>query len=69
MVEAVVVVRDGHFSSNELTAEIQACVKTRYGANAHPRRMQNAVALPKTPSGKIQRFKLQQQLREGRITD
>jgi acetyl-CoA synthetase len=42
----------------ELEAELKDLVKTRYAAHAYPRRVRFVDALPKTPSGKIQRFLL-----------
>jgi acetyl-CoA synthetase len=40
-------------------------VKTKFAAHAYPRRVHYVDALPKTPSGKVQRFILRQQ----RITE
>lgn len=64
VIEAVVVLRPGFVGSDELTREIQDHVKRGYAAHAYPRRIHYAEALPKTPSGKIQRFLLRDQLRE-----
>jgi acetyl-CoA synthetase len=63
LLEAVVVLRSGWDPSEALTAEIQARVKTGFAAHAYPRRVHYVSALPKTPSGKIQRFLVRQQLR------
>jgi acetyl-CoA synthetase len=63
VIEAYVVLRDGHSPSAELERDIQQWVKTRYAAHAYPRAVHFAEALPKTPSGKIQRFVLKQQRR------
>lgn len=63
VIEAYVVLREGHFPSAELERDIQQWVKTRYAAHAYPRAVHFAEALPKTPSGKIQRFVLKQQRR------
>lgn len=41
-----------------LTAELQEMVRTRYAAHAYPRRVHLRSELPKTPSGKIQRYAL-----------
>jgi acetyl-CoA synthetase len=62
VLEAVVVLKPGQTPSKVLTAEIQEWVKSRYAAHAYPRRVHFATALPKTPSGKIQRFLLRQEL-------
>ena len=43
---------------------IQNWVQTRYAAHAFPRQVHFTEALPKTPSGKVQRFVLRQQRRE-----
>jgi acetyl-CoA synthetase len=43
---------------------IQDWVKTRYAAHAFPRQVHFVDALPKTPSGKVQRFILRQQRRD-----
>jgi len=45
-----------------LTAELQDWVKENYGAHAYPRRISFVEALPKTPSGKVQRSVLRNQL-------
>ena len=64
VLEAVVVLHDGHHSSAELTKELQSWVKTRYAAHAYPRQVHYVSELPRTPSGKVQRFVIRQQLRE-----
>ncbi|MBY8862325.1 AMP-binding protein [Nocardia sp. CA2R105] len=43
--------------------ELQQWVKDRYAAHAYPRRIHFVPALPKTPSGKIQRVELRRQRR------
>ncbi|MBX3204933.1 MAG: AMP-binding protein [Labilithrix sp.] len=58
VVEAFVVLRAGATASPALCDELQAWVKTRYAAHAYPRRVHFVDALPKTPSGKLQRFVL-----------
>jgi acetyl-CoA synthetase len=63
VIEAYVVLHAGHTASDELERDIQQWVKTRYAAHAYPRAVHFAKALPKTPSGKIQRFILKQQRR------
>lgn len=45
-------------SGDGLAAELQAQVRARLGAHAYPREFAFVEALPKTPSGKIQRFVL-----------
>lgn len=63
VLEAFVVLRAGCVGSEELTAEIQAWVKRHYAAHAYPRRVHFVNGLPRTPSGKIQRFSLRERLR------
>jgi acetyl-CoA synthetase len=63
VIEAYVVLHSGTSPSPELAAEIQQWVKSRYAAHAYPRAVHFADALPKTPSGKVQRFMLRQQRR------
>jgi acetyl-CoA synthetase len=64
VLEAVVVLRAGHAATDELSRELQEWVKRRYAAHAYPRRIHYAGSLPKTPSGKVQRFVLRRQLRD-----
>jgi acetyl-CoA synthetase len=61
VVEAYVVLRSGVEASDTLTADLQHQVKTKFAAHAYPRRVHYVDALPKTPSGKIQRFLLRRQ--------
>jgi acetyl-CoA synthetase len=65
VLEAVIVLRNGCASSDHLTIELQDWVKHRYAAHAYPRRVHYRDNLPKTPSGKLQRFVIRKQLREG----
>jgi acetyl-CoA synthetase len=64
VVVAFVVPRPGEAGSPEardlLAAELQQLVKTRFAAHAYPRAVYFVDELPKTPSGKIQRFLLRQ---------
>lgn len=63
VIEAFVVLRDSTLASDVLAGELQQWVKTHYAAHAYPRIVHFAGALPKTPSGKIQRFVLRQSRR------
>ncbi|ACL58871.1 AMP-binding protein [Methylobacterium nodulans] len=63
VLEAYVVLRSGEQASPEIVREIQSWVKTRYAAHAFPRKVHFTEALPKTASGKVQRFVLRQQRR------
>lgn len=64
VIEAHVVLRDGvDAATPELATELQQLVKTRYAAYAYPRTVHFLDALPKTPSGKIQRYVLRDRSR------
>ncbi|CAM5719578.1 AMP-binding protein [Streptomyces canus] len=63
VIEAYVVLRDGSDASPELATELQLLVKTRYAAHAYPRTIHFIDALPKTPSGKTQRYLLRSRRR------
>jgi acetyl-CoA synthetase len=52
------VLREGFTGSPELAEELRLYVKGRLSAHAYPREIEFATELPKTPSGKIQRFLL-----------
>jgi acetyl-CoA synthetase len=58
-----VVLRQGTQVSDELAEELQQFVKRRLSAHAYPREIEFMGELPKTPSGKVQRFLLRN--REG----
>jgi acetyl-CoA synthetase len=60
VIEAYVVLEAGQSPSPELARDIQNWVKTRYAAHAYPRQVHFIASMPKTPSGKIQRFVLKQ---------
>ena len=61
VVEAFVVPAAGVAGSDALTVALQQQVKTQFAAHAYPRVIHYVDALPKTPSGKIQRFLLRRQ--------
>lgn len=60
VIEAYVVLRDEHVAGPDLEVEIQMWVKRNFAAHAYPRRVHFTTIMPKTPSGKIQRFVLKQ---------
>jgi acetyl-CoA synthetase len=64
VIVSAVVLRPGTPQSSALTLELQNWVKSRYAAHAYPRMIRYVDSLPKTPSGKIQRFIVRQHLRE-----
>jgi acetyl-CoA synthetase len=56
IVKAFVVLKPGYEPSDELAEELRQHVKRRLSAHAYPREIAFVEQLPKTPSGKIQRF-------------
>jgi len=61
VIESFVVLAEGVTGNEALVAELQQWVKKRFAAHAYPRVIHFVEALPKTPSGKIQRFQLKKQ--------
>ncbi|MDQ2741274.1 MAG: benzoate-CoA ligase family protein [Chloroflexota bacterium] len=57
---AFVVLKDGTNAGDELTGEIQSFVKGRIAPYKYPRWIEFVEELPKTATGKIQRFKLRE---------
>jgi acetyl-CoA synthetase len=58
IVKAFVVLKPGFAPTPALADELQQHVKRRLSAHAYPREIEFVEALPKTPSGKVQRFLL-----------
>jgi acetyl-CoA synthetase len=58
IVKAFVVLKPGHVASGGLRGEIADVVKDRVGRHQYPREIEFVDALPKTETGKIQRFLL-----------
>ena len=58
--EAFVVLKEGHAASATLEAELKAFVKDKIAPYKYPRWIEFVPELPKTATGKIQRFKLRQ---------
>lgn len=56
VLEAYVVLTDPAAAGDALVTELQQLVKTGFAAHAYPRRVHFVQELPKTPSGKVQRF-------------
>jgi acetyl-CoA synthetase len=63
VLEAFIVLRTGDTGDGVLATERQQLVKQKFAAHAYPRTVHFVEELPKTPSGKIQRFVLRQQRR------
>ena len=61
IVKAFVVLQDAYEPSPQLAEQLQKHVRQRLSAHAYPRELEFVKALPKTPSGKIQRFILRDQ--------
>lgn len=61
VVRAVVVLRDGYESSQELVSELQEFVKQQTAPYKYPRIVDFVSDLPKTASGKIKRAQLREQ--------
>ena len=64
-VAAFVVLKAGQSASDGLADELRLFVRSRLSAHAYPRHIQFVESLPKTPSGKIQRFLLRREGTEG----
>lgn len=60
IVKAFIVLNDGFTPSDALFDDLQKYVRKRLSAHAYPRLIDFVSELPKTPSGKIQRFLLRQ---------
>ena len=63
VVKAMVVLADGHRPGDDLTAELQAQVKTQLAAYKYPRIVEYVESLPKTSTGKLNRKLLAAQAR------
>ena len=58
--KAYVVLKGGTAAAEDLTQELKSFVKDRLAAYKYPRWIEFVGELPKTATGKIQRFKLRQ---------
>lgn len=57
-IKSYVVLKEGIEGTDEIAKQIQELVRKRLSTHAYPREVEFVSALPKTPSGKIQRFLL-----------
>jgi acetyl-CoA synthetase len=64
IVKAYVVLKSTFQPSNALADELSAYVKSKLSKHQYPREVEFVENLPKTPSGKIQRYILKQSLQE-----
>jgi 2-aminobenzoate-CoA ligase len=60
VVKAYVVLRDGHRPDDDMTAELQTFVKSQIAPYKYPRQVEYLRALPRTQTGKLQRFRLRE---------
>lgn len=58
VIKSFVVLKSGFNPSDEIAEQIKQLVHERLSAHAYPRYIEFVTSLPKTPSGKIQRFML-----------
>jgi 4-hydroxybenzoate-CoA ligase len=58
--KAFVILRDGDWDADALVGELQGHVKARIGVWKYPRWIEFVASLPKTATGKIQRFRLRE---------
>lgn len=65
IVKAFIVLHAGHTVGPELTRELQDFVKSTVAPYKYPRAIEYLDALPKTPTGKVQRFVLRHRERAG----
>jgi len=64
IVKAYVVLRPGHPAGDAMAAELQRFVKQTVAPYKYPRAIEFIDALPRTPTGKLQRFRLHELHRE-----
>jgi 2-aminobenzoate-CoA ligase len=64
IVRAFVVLKQGHAASETLSRELQEFVKETVAPYKYPRAVEFVDSLPKTQTGKVQRFKLREQAAE-----
>jgi 2-aminobenzoate-CoA ligase len=62
VVQAFCVLSAGHVPSNQLVKALQDHVKANLAPYKYPRDIVFLAQLPRTPSGKLQRFRLRQPL-------
>ena len=64
IVKAFVVPKPGHAPSEALAKELQEFVKNTIAPYKYPREVEFATSLPRTETGKLQRFKLRNEGRK-----
>jgi 2-aminobenzoate-CoA ligase len=68
IVKAVVVLRAGHEPGEAMTAELQAFVKQQIAPYKYPRAIEFRASLPRTETGKLQRYRLREMERAAKST-
>jgi 2-aminobenzoate-CoA ligase len=68
VVQAYVVLRAGFDGGPEMAKALQDHVKRTVAPYKYPRRIEFRAALPRTETGKLQRFKLRQEAKESMET-
>ena len=63
IVKAYVVLKPGHVGDAAMTSALQAFVKQQIAPYKYPRAIEYVASLPRTETGKLQRFRLRQQER------
>jgi benzoate-CoA ligase len=58
--KAFVVLKPGHSAGSALEDELKAFVKSKLAPHKYPRQIEFVAELPKTATGKIQRFRLRE---------
>jgi acetyl-CoA synthetase len=64
VVRAYIILRPGFEPTDALASELSLFVRNRLSAHAYPREIEFVRELPKTPSGKVQRYVLRQRAAE-----
>src|SRR4029079_11166546 len=64
VVTAIIVLRDPSSASDDLVKELQDFVKAQIAPYKYPRRVEFVETLPRTETGKLQRFKLRNERSE-----
>ena len=62
IVKAFIVLRQGHEASNDLMKELQEFVKARIAPYKYPRAVEFTDSLPRTSTGKLQRYRLRERM-------
>ncbi len=65
VIKAYVVLAPGFRPSDDLTADLQAAVRAMIAPYKYPRRIEYLATLPRTETGKIQRFRLREMANSG----